>query len=112
MLRQSLQALAMDAETQRSLFPEGVCWPDELALNFDQWSRVLLGDSRKDLSSEQREAILRVDELLSAMSGPANKELWTEQAVRQDPNWNRVRDLSKIALRAFGWPIQPPEDRQ
>jgi hypothetical protein len=45
--------------------------------------------------------VLRLDDALNKMSGPANSELWTLAALETDPQWQHVRQLAQEALFAF-----------
>ena len=64
----SLQALAMSAETQRSLFPEFVLQVDELALDFDHWYKVAQGLDGTNFSPQQLELLEAINARLEAMS--------------------------------------------
>lgn len=107
-LKHSLQALAMPAEIQLSLFPDFVCKVDELALDFDNWATCVLSNDRGELTQEQRSCLAEIDSRLGAMSGEQNARYWTEEALRQGTEWEAIRNLSKMALKAFGWPVEQP----
>ncbi len=101
-----LQALAMPAEVQLTLEPDGTNKADELALNFDD----VFGMNRSGrfpLTPKQTRALNSVDAALEDMSGP--KPFWTEEALRTAGEWENVRSLAKEALRAFRWPIEVPQ---
>jgi hypothetical protein len=111
-LRETLQALAAPPDVQLARFPDFVVKADELALDFDHALLLVRQEGGEALSVEQHAALSAVDGLLDAMSGAENASLWTEQALREDPEWDRVRAAAAAALRAFGWPVELPPPTQ
>jgi hypothetical protein len=111
-LKWSLQALAISADDQLSLFPDFVCKTDELMLDFDNWSATA---SQFGFTPIQSNVIRAIDELLTRMSRGGDlfsKELYTEYGLRNSEQWRNVRRLAKEALHEFGWlPEAPPMDR-
>lgn len=109
----SLQALAVPASDQLSLFPDFVCKADELALDFDHWYNV--AESHIKFTPEQTQVLAELDERLSEMSRNGSlfsEELWTEKGLETSEHWGRVRTLAQTALSEFGWTIEhPPEGR-
>jgi hypothetical protein len=109
-LRFALQALAMSAEVQLSLFPEFVCRADELALDFGDAIRLPLGD----LTGQQASALRAIEIEIAARSRGGARftaEFWTDGALRSSPDWVLLRRLGAAALTAFGWPVaEPPRD--
>jgi hypothetical protein len=103
--------LAADSTAQLSLYPDYVDVAEELALDFDDWFRVV---SQDQLSEEQVRALDAIDDHLTAMSrGGADfaEEVWCEEALRDHARWSELRVLAIAALVAFGWPIEvPPRD--
>ncbi|MGH6816165.1 MAG: hypothetical protein ACREC6_10705 [Hyphomicrobiaceae bacterium] len=109
-LRRSLQAPALPADVQRSLFPSLVCVADELALDFDDWRRI--ATARHKFTTDRLSALASVDALLSQTSGRKNAELWTDAALADHPCWQDVRERARQTLRAFGWKVEmPPKNR-
>ncbi len=105
--RWSLQALACDAEAQRSLFPDFVCKADELALDYDHWSEVARSFFAGEFSGVQLAALAKIDSRLDAMGrGGAEFEevLWSEDALGTRPQWEELRSLAKLALACFARP--------
>lgn len=49
-----------------------------------------------------------LDSQLEAMSGEANSELWTENAMHTSVEWERVRHLASELIAAMGWSASPP----
>lgn len=102
-LREALQALAAPGNEALALVPDGTVKADELALEFDNFSRAALESHESELTQAQRATLVAVDRLLGAMSGARHADLWTEEAVRRHPKWLEVREAAKRALAAFGW---------
>jgi hypothetical protein len=106
-LQHAVQALAQPAKIQLELFPDFVCKVDELSLDFDNWWLCIR--SREGLvTSQQRSLLAEIDEQLDRMSGKENSELWTEDALRENPWWEHIRDLARKTLSAFGWANEVP----
>ncbi|HEX6884045.1 MAG TPA: hypothetical protein VF530_11755 [Planctomycetota bacterium] len=102
-LRRLLLAVASPGEAALEHAPAGSCRPDELALDHENFARALVAAFASELSDPQRRALLHVDELLGAMSGPHQAELWTEAAVVGQPRWAEVRRAAQQALDALSW---------
>ena len=106
-LERAVLALAQPADVQLSLFPDFVCKADELALDFEDGLYELVGHE-DEITSEQRAAVDRLDQLITSMSGEQNAEFWTDDAVRSHPTWEQIRSLAKATAVAFGWELRPP----
>jgi len=81
-LRQLLVALASPGEVALEHAPAGSCRPDELALDYDNFVHTFVGNFVAEISSQQRSALLGVDELLGSGSDPeqlAHAAFLTEQ---------------------------------
>jgi hypothetical protein len=107
-LKHSLQLLAIPAEQQLDLLPDFVLKGDELALEFDHWYIVSIGNYGEEFTAAQKEAMKAIIELLDKMSGQKNSELWTERAIQEDEKWGQIRLLAKKALDEFGWSVKTP----
>jgi hypothetical protein len=105
----SVRALAQDAATQRQLYPSFVCVADELALEFDEYLRALEDELPQLTAAEQIRAL---DSRLSAMSGPDHAALWTDDALRDAPEWVEVRAAAQAVLQAMGWSSRPPPNER
>ena len=104
----SLQALAIAADDQFSLFPDFVLTPDELMLDFGHWFSVA---KRFDFTPRQRDAIQAIDELIDRMSNGGDlfsEALYADSGLREDNLWVELRQLAKDALHEFGWPPDVP----
>ncbi|MCB9892123.1 MAG: hypothetical protein H6833_10785 [Planctomycetes bacterium] len=102
-LQSSLRLLAADGPEALACLPDGCLKADELALDYDNFLHAYLGNVGDVVSSAQRAALLRVDELLTAMSGSHRAHLWTDDAVRRDARWAAVRAAAREALGTLGW---------
>ena len=103
----SLQALALPAENELSLYSEFVCKTDELALDFDAWLPCFRVHPM-ELTDHQIDLLESIALELGGMSGRDHTDLWTEEALRTNSRWEKVRRMSKEALAAFGWKLEPP----
>jgi hypothetical protein len=107
-LKHSLQALAMPADIQLSLFPDSVCKVEELALNFDHWSLCVLDNDEGQVSQEQKSFLRQLGSVFDEMGGTKNQNLWTEEALHANPKWQEVRDTANATLVSFGWNSERP----
>ena len=108
LLRQTTTALAQPAEAQLQSLPDFVCKSDELALDFAASWQTARDCLELTFSSTQRRALNELDEALALMSGPENAELWTDEALKVSPEWDRVRSLATAALQSIGMPGPVP----
>lgn len=102
-LVRSIAILALPFEGQAAwLSSLGMGQPgyaDELALELEDGVRhsdqlVTVGW----LKPEARTIIVELDAMLAARSGPAHEEFWRLSALRDSPEWARVRRLALDAL--------------
>jgi hypothetical protein len=107
-LMQSVQALALPADVQLSLFPDLVRKADELALDFGFFWDCVKGNDVERLTAEQTRILDEINSQLDSMSGAQDAELWTDEALLENPLWGRTRVLAKAALVAFNWPREVP----
>lgn len=109
----AVQALALPAEQQLSLFPSFAGVADELALEHEETQARFLNTSGTNLSSDQKRAIQALDNKLEAMSGEENATtFWTVEALGGRPEWEQVRSLARKVLSVMGWSASvPPLDR-
>lgn len=107
-LQQSVQALALPATAQLALFPDFVCKADELALGFDNWWLCVSSRATGALTEDQQRLLQEIDSQLSHMSGAANSQLWTDDALRTDSAWQKVRELAQQLLSALDCKVEIP----
>ena len=101
-LRRSLQVLAAPWEEQRQhlerLFGERVA-VDELGLEFDDVAPVVLPQGHQaGLSDEALRVVRDLADHLGTKSDRSEPRLWTVEALRDAPEWERVRTLAQSAL--------------
>lgn len=103
-LLKTVALLASDASVQLEYLkklgiPEGI---DELALEYDAIAGAAEDMLRlRELDKRQYDAIKKLDDLLSQMSGKTNSKLWTIDALSSAPEWEKVRYLAKQCLLLF-----------
>ena len=72
---------------------------DELALELaDEMALVPAAVEASELSSEEVEALVQLDDMLGRMSGESNAALWKVDALRHADEWRDVRMLARHAL--------------
>ena len=105
-LKWSLQALAAPPSEQLALFPDAVAQAEELVLDFDNSAAAVRSRDDRELSDAQLASLAAIDDQLATMSRLASEvdaDMWSEAALRHDPNWGQIRELAAVALEAFGW---------
>jgi hypothetical protein len=104
--RWSILALAQTADVQLGLFPSFAPAGEELALSFEEGLEEI---DRESISSDQKAALLSLDQLILSLSGEKYADLWfEEEALRSDERWAEIRLLAKAVAAAFGWQIERP----
>lgn len=100
-LRRCLHVLALPGEEALATLPGGCVKADELALDYSDALGVA-ENFRDRFSQEIWSALAGIDRTLSAMSGPDNAELWTDDAVITNQRWEQVRDAARSVLAMLG----------
>jgi hypothetical protein len=103
----AVRALAQDPATQIALFPAFVVVADELALDFEQ-HYLIVQDTLADLGEDVVARVADLDRALDGMSGPAHLDLWTDDALREAPEWEAIRELARQVLVSAAWSEGPP----
>jgi hypothetical protein len=75
---------------------------DELALELEEGA-MLSGQFEQAgwLKQEGRQAISELDSLLAERSGPTHEDFWRLEALRDSPEWARIRGVAIRALFAL-----------
>ena len=103
-----VQALAQPAQAQLGLFPSFVLAGEEMALEFDDALRAFQ-EAAMPATEDQATCLTDLDRYLDQLSTPANEEFWLEpSSLCSDPRWEKVRELARAVLLAFGWPNETP----
>jgi hypothetical protein len=103
-LKHSLQALALAAPAQLSLFPDCVK-TDELVLDFDHWRLCAVGNYQCELTAAQFATLSSID---AHIESPPTAAVWVESGLYSHPFWEELRTLARQSLAAFGWPEETP----
>jgi hypothetical protein len=104
----TVQALAMPATEQISLYPDFADVVDELVIDHDEARKPFLVAAEGLLSPAQRQAIDDLDQQFARMAGLERPELWEEEALHGAPEWICVRELAAIVLDQMGWAHEKP----
>ena len=93
----AVERLAAAADEQEAYLRQLGTAPsaDELALEFTDAFVV----ARERLDESAADAATRLDDYLVEISGSDKAELWTVSALRDAPEWVRVRHLAGVVLR-------------
>jgi hypothetical protein len=60
-----------------------------------------------ELSSQQADALIALNDKLEALSGEQNADFWRRDALQSDARWADVRALARTAVRSL-----PPKTEQ
>jgi hypothetical protein len=111
MLEKAVRVASLPAYRQFECFPPNVDIPFEIADDFaNHCMWVLEGLYAPQLSNEQRTALIALNKQLDEMSGEEHAELWTEDALRDRPEWDVVREQARLIMNLFGWAADGPTD--
>ena len=56
------------------------------------------------------DVVRELDRYLESLSGRVDDAFWFESArLRSDERWQKIRDLARAVLDAYGWPNDTPE---
>jgi hypothetical protein len=105
----SVQLLASEADVQLSAFPDGVCKPDEIVLTFGECGMFVKELSAVGLlSKNDQDLLLRLEGRIVSLGG-GKESIWSESAVREDPEWAELRQLARATLKEMGVSEQVPD---
>ncbi|MFE3456572.1 hypothetical protein ACFXKD_03430 [Nocardiopsis aegyptia] len=95
----ALAVVAADASRQAAWVDRHGAVTDEIALNFDDASRMLdAWGERRQIDGNVVGLVRGIDAVFAGMSGAGNSDRWTEEALSHDPGWDRARQLARQAL--------------
>ena len=103
-LKCSLQGLAAPFTAQLAMFPKFVNISDELALDYDHFQEVVIGNYRAELDEQKLTALAAINRHLDT----ADPSVWCDLELLRGPFWAQMRLLALNALQAFGWPLENP----
>jgi hypothetical protein len=108
-LREQVGRLASDPEVQKAYLQELGTWDclDELAEEFDTYYTTLLQEGR--LRDIQLQTLDLLDAELRRISGQENAPLWYGAEALHAPEWSRIRQLAKDALRSLDLDLNQAE---
>lgn len=108
----AVQALALEAPVQISLFPEFSSVLEELDSDLQGAQSRFLEACGESLLQTQQEAVVALDGQLQAMGGEHNAGLWEVDALADSPEWALVRRRARELLKRFGWAQERPPEQQ
>lgn len=95
-LADSLRHLASEPAEQIEFVRSLGVGVDELALDFDDWSRLIAPGQPEVVPPLVVGLIRELDQLLDSM-GPGD-ENWDEAAIQDSPTWSAIRHVARAAL--------------
>src|SRR4051794_33290736 len=105
-LKEIVRVAALPGYRQIESFPPEVVAEDEIAIGFDNWCTwALRGAGAPVLTEKQRSSLIALNSRLDRMSDEHNADLWTDDALRYNPEWDDIREDARRILDAFGWSI-------
>jgi hypothetical protein len=106
-LRAILNAIAASADVQCELYGDH-CVAHGLSGRYEYGSRRMLRSRTRKPTAECRQALEDLAARFAATDEDPAHECFDEAYIRESPIWNDVRESAVRALRAFGWPQEPP----
>jgi hypothetical protein len=110
-LIQSLQLLAADCNTQINSFPDFVFVPEEIISTFDE-SYILFNQVIEAglVNQNQVQAVTGINDFLDEIYNHKNEyDLWSLEALKSDPTWEKIRMIANAALMSFGKQKDKPD---
>ncbi|WP_223838048.1 hypothetical protein [Streptomyces venezuelae] len=96
---ESLTVVAADPSSQRAWVDEHGVATDEIVLDFDHAFRMVESlVEGGEISREVRPDLQTIDAIFAGMSGRANSERWSREALAVDPGWTEARELARRVL--------------
>jgi hypothetical protein len=108
-LIEALQILGADSGTQRSILPKNIAKADEIALILHDAVLLMVQEAdRERIPKDALSAAVAIDDFLGSMSGNSQGDFWSEDALKNDLRWHRVRLEARRILRSLSAPLGPP----
>lgn len=106
-LKQSIQALSLDADNQIASFPDFVVVTDELLLEFDHWYSTSKQYLKESFTQEQVNYLKELNKFLDELPDE-NMDLSIGEELETSPFWQEVRIRAKKTLSIFNWALEKP----
>ncbi len=76
-------------------------FPEELALEFDDWYSALIPKYEQDLTARQAACLSALYSYIDKISGEENTPLWTQEAFVERKEWEDVRLIANLIVGSF-----------
>lgn len=107
-LKGVLQMLALPITAQVHLVKNEVGRVERLRILFQDRHCLILARMAEQLTQDQKLALAQLDNTLFCLN-PGNKWLvWSEDKLRCNADWQRVRACARAVLVRFNWPLDLP----
>jgi hypothetical protein len=93
--------LIINLEKMRSRSTDNSSFPEELALEFDDWYSALIPKFEQDLTARQVACLSALNSYLDKISGEENAPLWTQEAFVDGKEWGDVRLIANLIVESF-----------
>lgn len=107
-LKDALQILALPIKAQVYLDQNEVGRVERLRNLFRSRYCLVHCELNGHLSQEQKQVLDRLDGLLFGMNPESYWLVWSEEKLRNNANWRKVRVSARKALIRFNWPLELP----
>lgn len=105
-LIQVLNLVAAEANIQMPAFPDFVHIPDEIAVEVSdaiEYAPI----TRSDMDSAIINVLAEIDAVLNGFAG--NKSFWTQECMRTDSTWEKLRVFARKELNKLGLSPSGPD---
>lgn len=110
-LKYAIQALALEASDQLTLFPDFAVVTDELLMDFDNWKNAAIGNYPDYFSSEQLKILDDIDAFIAKFE-LEDPEMPVIDELKISSFWRELRVIARNALVQFNWPNELPPYNQ
>jgi hypothetical protein len=108
LLKDALQMLALPITAQIHLDQNEVGRVERLRKLFIDGYCLVRYELNGQLSWEQKRVLSQIDSLLFGMNPGMNWLVWSEEKLRRNAAWRKVRAYAREALVQFNWPLELP----